>query len=168
LSHTWSQPEDEILFEDVINGIKDVENSDAFMKIRYACNQARDDSLDYCWIDTCCIDKSSSAELQESINSMFAWYQGAEICYVYLSDVIGQDDMDEFAKSRWFTRGWTLQELLAPFNLMFYNRNWQKLGTKQSRISEVSIITNIPKNILSCEDSIYSECVAERMKWASR
>ncbi|KAK4227164.1 HET-domain-containing protein [Podospora fimiseda] len=88
-------------------------------KIIKACEQAQKDGLDYVWVDTCCIDKTSSAELLEAINSMFRWYEKAEICYTYLSDVTPQsswnanDPGPEFSSSRWFTRGWTLQELLV-------------------------------------------------------
>ena len=114
LSHTWGSPEDEVLFEDMINGPEQAKRKPAFQKVDYTCAQARKEGLDYCWIDTCCIDKRSSAELQEAINSMFTWYQRATTCYAYLSDVTDALEDAQFENARWFTRGWTLQELLAP------------------------------------------------------
>jgi hypothetical protein len=69
--------------------------------------------LQYIWVDTCCIDKSSSAELLEAINSMFKWYQDAKVYYAYLADISktveGGFSKTAFVRSRWFTRGWTLQ-----------------------------------------------------------
>ncbi|KAI0672216.1 heterokaryon incompatibility protein-domain-containing protein, partial [Trametes maxima] len=93
-------------------------------KIRRVCEVARGDGYDLVWIDSCCIDKSSSEELSEAINSMYQWYSLADICYVYLSDVHDNDGSPEppssaFWKSRWHKRGWTLQELIAPKQVVF-------------------------------------------------
>src|SRR5450432_838940 len=121
LSHIWEA--EEVTFEDLQNGTGT--KKAGYNKIRFCGEQARRDSLQYFWVDTCCIDKSSSAELQEAINSMFRWYHNAGKCYVYLSDVsisgsIKNDQFSQwtwepaFRKSRWFARGWTLQELIAP------------------------------------------------------
>src|SRR5204863_8204286 len=126
LSHTW-QGEDEITFNDLTkNDAKDnAKDKAGYKKINFCAQQAERDGLRYFWVDTCCIDKSNSSELSEAINSMFRWYQNAAKCYVYLSDVLitqrrASNEFFElslesaFRASRWFTRGWTLQELLAP------------------------------------------------------
>ena len=108
LSHTWGAVDDEVLFEDLRN--KAGTEKSGYAKVWYCAKQARADGLEYCWIDTCCIDKSSSAELSEAINSMYQWYENAVVCYVYLADVV---TADQLAGSAWFTRGWTLQELIV-------------------------------------------------------
>jgi hypothetical protein len=118
LSHRWE--DEEVLFQDLESGR--AHSMPGYAKIRGCCRQARKDHFEYAWIDTCCIDKSSSAELSEAINSMFQWYKDSNVCYAYLSDVTGRGDRDqvlgEFARSIWFDRGWTLQELLAPNNVV--------------------------------------------------
>ncbi|KAF2232146.1 hypothetical protein EV356DRAFT_505539 [Viridothelium virens] len=108
-------------------------------KLSLASKQACTDGLDYIWIDTCCIDKSSSQELQESLESMYNWYQGAEVCYVYLSDVPRRNLED----SRWFKRGWTLQELIAPRHSIFFDSTWKRLATKASLAKIISNITGV-------------------------
>ena len=124
-------------------------------KIQFCGEQARRDGLQYFWVDTCCIDKSNAVELQEAINSMFRWYQNAVQCYVYLSDVStkkrkASDSSTEstwepaFRSSKWFTRGWTLQELLAPGPALvkFFSREGDYLGDKRTleqQINEIKI-----------------------------
>lgn len=98
-----------------------------FEKVEGSCHRAKLDGYEYIWIDTCCIDKRSSAELSEAINSMFAWYESANVCYAFLEDV---QDQAGLPTSRWFTRGWTLQELIAPHDVQFYNKNWEFLGDR--------------------------------------
>jgi hypothetical protein len=126
------------------------------------------------WIDSCCIDKTSSAELSEAINSMFRWYQNAQVCYAYLSDVPAIEDLDhyrkdsEFRRSKWFTRGWTLQELLAPEIVVFYNHDWVEIGTKALMSGVIRSITNIDRGFLMGESEIKPACVAQKMSWASR
>lgn len=113
LSHTWG--DEEILFADVENGT--ARRKRGYRKLVNCCKRAKMDGYQWVWIDTCCIDKSSSAELSEAINSMFRWYQNSQICYAYLADVksrsTSQDILDQFKSSRWLTRGWTLQELIG-------------------------------------------------------
>lgn len=180
LSHTWREGE-EVTFAEFENGTG--EHKAGYKKIRFTAQQAQRDSLRYFWVDTCCIDKSSSAELSEAINSMFRWYKNVKRCYVYLSDVSSNTSNHnpkyswrwrrEFKKSRWFTRGWTLQELLAPKDVVFYNRDWKKLGTKSRYARWISRITNIDMEALeessqSISERLESFSIAKRMSWASR
>lgn len=167
LSHTWG--EDEVLFADVGRGIDNGEKT-GYEKIRSSCKQAAAHGLGYVWIDTCCIDKSSSAELSEAINSMYSWYQKAKICYAYLADVptnVNTHDLNSaFAKSRWFRRGWTLQELIGPLNLIFFSRDWIEIGTKLTLKDVLAQITGINVGILTEAKELESASVALRMSWA--
>ena len=120
--------------------------------------------------DRCCIDKTSSAELSEAINSMYLWYQEAALCYAYLPDVPSNDPStlsSQLAESKWFTRGWTLQELLAPSTVYFYGEQWVELGTKASLHKTISRITGIPDRVLLM-DPLAKISVAMRMSWASK
>ncbi|CZR63854.1 uncharacterized protein PAC_13751 [Phialocephala subalpina] len=135
LSHTWGS--EEVSFQDWQDTSRRSQKA-GFAKIQGACDQAREDGLEYVWVDTNCIDKTSSAELSEAINSMFAWYRDATQCYVYLADVPdtaatlnsdrGLDEDDLFCRSKWFKRGWTLQELLAPEVIVFFSQDWKSIG----------------------------------------
>jgi hypothetical protein len=143
-------------------------------KIFNACLQARksNPSYQYLWVDTCCIDKSSSAELSEAINSMYQWYQNAEICYAYLEDVVesGQRTSildQELKNCRWFTRGWTLQELIAPETLLFFAKDWRLLGSKESLQHVISSITGISEEVLLKPKLLRTMSVARRMSWAA-
>ncbi|KAI4923577.1 uncharacterized protein J4E92_007551 [Alternaria infectoria] len=174
LSHRWE--DEEILFEDVMKvPISDTSNparaKRGFPKLQGTCALALRDGFDWIWIDNCCIDKSSSAELQEAINSMFRWYQEAQFCYAYLSDVSnGQAGLDvAFKESLWFTRGWTLQELLAPCSVEFYAADWTFIGSKASRAEEIATITGIAlaalQNVWAVQKDRY--LAAEKMSWAA-
>jgi hypothetical protein len=135
LSHTWR--EEEVTLQDIKTN--QATNLQGYEKISKACFVAAADGFDFIWIDTCCIDKTSSAELSEALNSMYRWYQEAEECYAYLADV-PHSSVDqaigftgpEFQKSRWFTRGWTLQELIAPLSVIFLDSEWKEIGTKSN------------------------------------
>ena len=169
LSHTWGNAE--ISFYDLLNYAESkLKESEGYEKISSCCALAAAEGHEYVWIDTCCIDKTSSAELTEAINSMYHWYQGAQKCYVYLADVCIGDDLEytmaekAFGQSRWFTRGWTLQELLAPKNLFFYDQNWRKLGSKSSLMVEISSATGILINHIH---DINDASIAQKMSWAS-
>ncbi|PMD36310.1 HET-domain-containing protein, partial [Hyaloscypha variabilis F] len=178
LSHTWG--EDEVTFRE-FDPILGPRRTSA--KLEGCCAQALADGYNYVWIDTCCIDKSSSAELSEAINSMFAWYKESDICYVYLSDVLSEkldssDVHSEFGTSRWFTRGWTLQELMAPEILEFYNASWHRLGGLNKIFGSISgdvdlesylqAITNIPREFIMGNKNLKMASIAMRMSWASR
>ena len=166
-SHTWE--EGEVLLADMERC--SAEDKAGYKKIRYSCAQAAAHGLHYIWVDTCCIDKSSSAELSEAINSMYSWYQKAEICYAYLADVPANVDTgtidSAFAKSRWFKRGWTLQELIGPSNLVFFSDDWVEVGKKSSLCSVLAKITGIDVGILTGVTDLESASVAKRMSWAS-
>jgi len=141
LSHTWGADIEEVTFKDLVEGTG--KSKTGYAKIRFCGKQADNDGLKYFWVDTCCIDKSSSAELSMAINSMFRWYRNAEICYVYLSDVTKSDEQSAFRESRWFKRGWTLQELIAPKSVEFFSRNKGRIGDKESLKLQIHEITGI-------------------------
>ncbi|KAJ9149779.1 HET-domain-containing protein [Pleurostoma richardsiae] len=186
LSHTWTK--DEVTFQEFPTLAR---NDPRLAKADGCCSRAGRDRIPYVWIDTFCIDKSSSAELSEAINSMYRWYRQSEICYVYLTDV--HDDStspgSSFWTSRWFTRGWTLQELVAPFIVEFFDSSWRSIGLKcENRVipalgdgfrrklggmngdlsETIMQITGIASSILRRSEPMQSTSVAERMGWASR
>ncbi|KAH8593057.1 heterokaryon incompatibility protein-domain-containing protein [Bisporella sp. PMI_857] len=170
LSHTWEG--NEITFQDIEGA--NVINDERCKKVRNTCTVAADHGFDYVWIDTCCIDKTSSAELSEAINSMYRWYQESGVCYAYLADVLSTADdhqsmarSSEFLNSKWFTRGWTLQELIAPSIVIFFDQKWREIGTKSSLRQPISKITGIPDSILLGDDDLECASVAQRMSWAS-
>ncbi|KAI9782388.1 MAG: hypothetical protein M1839_005261 [Geoglossum umbratile] len=142
-----------------------VANKKGSKKVKSCCSIARANGLKYIWIDTCCIDKTSSAELSEAINSMYRWYQEADVCYGYLADVPSKA---VFSGSRWFTRGWTLQELIAPSTVIFLDEEWKELGTKASLQQDVSDCTGILVGILSGDDDLETFSIAQRMSWAAK
>jgi len=183
LSHTWG--EEEITFRDFTElPHSQLALRKAYVKIEKCCLQALEWELEWVWIDTCCIDQQSSAELSEAINSMYQWYKHAAVCYAYLNDatcvqndfnigVENSSDMDAmrrektFQNSRWFTRGWCLQELLAPRNMQFFNTDWIYIGSKHSLKTFISAVTGIDEYGLFIPDlSVLS--VAHRMSWAAR
>ncbi|KAI0812046.1 heterokaryon incompatibility protein-domain-containing protein [Xylaria sp. FL0064] len=165
LSHTWG--DEEVSFRDwQYEPTKDIGEKAGFTKIKYCCDQAVSDGLEWLWIDTCCIDKSSSAELSEAINSMFQWYSNAAVCYAYLCDMTDDSELD-FAKSRWVTRGWTLQELIAPREVIFYSRSWQVLGTRSKLSEHLSKVTGIDEPFLMGR-SLEKASIAQRMSWAAK
>ena len=167
-SHTWDPAGDEVTYEEMMK----FERSEVttakpgYDKIVKTCEIARKNyNLPFVWIDTCCINKASSAELSEAINSMFRWYNDAWVCFAYLSDVTGSQL--SFHQSRWFSRGWTLQELIAPKDLVFFDRNWEFRGTKETMATHISMITGIPNQILDHSVELSEIPVAQRFSWAS-
>ena len=174
LSHTWGEDHQEVSFKDLTTGPR--RTISGYKKLRFCAEQAARDGLQHCWVDTCCIDKSNSVELQEAITSMFCWYQNAAKCYVYLSDVSttkrkAGDQSSEFTwgpafqVSRWFTRGWTLQELLAPASVEFFSSEGKLLGDKRTLERQIHDITEVP--VPALRGTPLSEfSVEERMSWA--
>jgi hypothetical protein len=189
LSHRWDA--DEVSYQDFLAGRK--KHTTGYAKIVACCSHAagqtwterkyRPDLFDYegitraidwVWIDTCCINKESSAELSEAINSMYRWYADAHVCYVYLSDVLIHRNLAEttsdLQKSKWFTRGWTLQELLAPFGLVFLDRKWRKIGTRSDFRNVISQVTGIAERHFKDLNGpfIPSASIIEKFSWAAR
>lgn len=197
LSHRWSN--DEATFKDFDRNVQ--QKRKGFEKIERCCEQAQRDGILWAWIDTCCIDKSSSAELSEAINSMWTWYKNCHSCYIYLGDVtwnMANDktvkrSLDAFEQSNWFTRGWTLQELLAPASgadrrghVYFFDRSWNVIAkdgawtgsaaaiVHRGVMDVVSSITRIQQQYLPWNkmtgrwQSVERVSVAKKMSWASR
>ena len=214
LSHTWSEDAaDEVTFQQfttIPHATLGQTQQLGFAKIQQTCRLALDKGLDWAWVDTCCIDKSSSAELTEAISSMWRWYGAAEVCFAFLADlelerrlaVQEKEDVDDepqekgingeaagmdaavrtktaaeqtaerlevFGRCRWFTRGWTLQELTAPRRLEFYNSRWDFFGEKSSMSAALSGVTRIRAAVLRWDDpgGLSTISVAERMSWAA-
>ncbi|KAF5363057.1 hypothetical protein D9758_012640 [Tetrapyrgos nigripes] len=191
LSHTWEN--EEVTFQDIQNivNLADTRNvqqltyedirafllsaqlpvKKGYTKVVQACVRARNSAFDWIWIDSCCINKESSAELSEAINSMYQYYENAAVCYVYLFDVSGKlhpkNPKSDFKRSKWFTRGWTLQELLAPAFISFFDKDWTKIGTRWSLRDLISVVTTIPIDVLEGR-SIDDYSVAQKMSWAAR
>jgi hypothetical protein len=172
LSHTWGL--DEVVFADLAKTPGDWQSKQGFEKIEFCAMQAKRHDLRYFWVDTCCIDKSDSVELQTAINSMFRWYRDAKRCYVYLPDVTSATVSnqqrtvtpweDALRQSRWFTRGWTLQELVAPNKVDFYSKERSWLGDKRTLEPLICEITGIPANALR-GTPLSDFTVAEREAW---
>ncbi|KAL2062087.1 hypothetical protein VTL71DRAFT_6353 [Oculimacula yallundae] len=175
LSHTWT-PGQEVTYEELLSG--GGKDKSGYEKIRFCGKQALQDGLLYFWVDTCCIDKSDSVELSTAINSMFRWYRNARKCYVYLADVsIPDHDTDTtveqstweaaFRASKWFTRGWTLQELIAPSTVDFFSKEGERLGDKHSLQQVINEITQIP--IEALQGNAFSDfSIADRQNWAAQ
>jgi hypothetical protein len=165
LSHTWG--EGEVSFEEI--SLPSRVSKNGFEKIAKTCQLARGHGLEFAWVDTCCIDKSSSAELTESMNSMWQYYLNAAICYVSLQDLPPDIPIEDgLAHCRWFTRGWTLQELLAPKKLEFYDMSWNYRGSKHDFVQTISDVARIPIEILRGQDAPADYSVAMKMSWAAR
>ena len=190
LSHRWE--DQEVSFYDWQHSRDEIKDKKGFLKIIHACEQAERDNLEYLWCDTNCIDKTSSAELSEAINSMFSWYRDSQICYAYLSDVpqLFPSDLDElqcygldlsqdlkdvngagasaFLRSKWFTRGWTLQELLAPCKVHFYSQEWTYIADRGQLAESISRAAHIDcKALMDDPKPLKNYSIAVRMSWAS-
>ncbi|KAL0932397.1 HET domain-containing protein [Colletotrichum truncatum] len=187
LSHTWG--DEEVTYQDILGDKSSLKDKAGYKKIRECCALARENGFQWVWIDTCCINKSSSAELSEAINSMFQWYREARVCYAYLIDVpslhyaaflayknlintpddqvdVFKEEKAIFMKSRWFTRGWTLQELLAPRQVLFYASDWSYIGTKDDLSGLIEEQTGISDLALG-SDSLQGFPVRTKMQWAA-
>ncbi|PMD20393.1 HET-domain-containing protein, partial [Hyaloscypha hepaticicola] len=181
LSHTWE--DEQVTFQELDrHHPRDLDLSErrlrqhiydttpkGYHKIWETCFLSKKRGFQHAWIDTCCINNDSSAELTESINSMFQWYQNAEECYVFLSDLPSETSAEEgFLKCKWFTRGWTLQELIAPKQVLFYNQAWKYVGSKATFCDLISEITNIDKRVLQGINAAWDFSTATRMSWAAQ
>ena len=179
LSHRWG--EQEVGYDEIVELAKrdeekrdEIRQRDGYRKILDSCKQAEKDGYEWLWVDTCCIDKRSSAELSEAINSMYRWYENAQVCYAYLHDVRDSSfpehsDYGTYANGwpEWFSRGWTLQEMIAPRNVQFFNKEWQHIGDKRTLRRTLNDITGVPEHILT--DGLYGNrpCIARIMSWAA-
>ncbi|KAL8869207.1 MAG: hypothetical protein Q9174_004443 [Haloplaca sp. 1 TL-2023] len=184
LSHRWGPRE--ITFKDIRK--RNAPPGPALRKIERCCRLARSRGIQWAWIDTCCIDDRSSAELSEAINSMYKWYQRSEVCFVFLSDVhftsaeilefknlcsTGHYEgykfspvWSSFINSIWFTRGWTLQELFAPETVEFFDAEWSEIGTRRDLVSPISEATKILPHYLQGWD-LSEISIATKMSFAA-
>ena len=189
LSHTWTlEPHKELELEDIRTAGTDVAKANVVQrnpKVRETCKLAQTSALSHAWIDTICIDQNSSSDKSEAINAMYRYYQEAKICFTHLFDVDGHgitltdpnpnqpdtDDMKavrkEFTDARWFKRGWTLQELLAPPRLLFYDKNWNLLGSRNELCNTIAGITRIEPGVLQDAQQMWACSIAKRMSWAA-
>ncbi|KAI6161760.1 heterokaryon incompatibility protein-domain-containing protein [Pisolithus thermaeus] len=181
LSHCWGDPKDEVQYTEIdslakIDVAGEMRKRSGYHKIRESCLQAFHDHLSWLWVDTCCIDKRSSAELSEAINSMYVWYANSDRCYAFLHDVTtntlpAERDSIELNKfngwPKWFSRGWTLQELIAPQDVHFFNRNWKCIASKRDSARALSVITRISVDVLEKGFSRSSTSVAQILSWAA-
>nr|OQO32608.1 hypothetical protein B0A51_00172 [Rachicladosporium sp. CCFEE 5018] len=204
LSHCWSQDrkDREVTYQDFLAGTN--REGQGWEKIKKCCEISKEDGYEWTWVDTCCIDKSSSAELSEAINSMWKWYSFSGRCYAFLEDCslelplpkicktpdFGLQDgprsafdvggewkktlshhelsqIDAFAASRWFTRGWTLQELLAPKEVLFYTKRRELIGKKSEMAALIAHSSGIAEAYIKKPQRLYEASVAQRMSWAA-
>ena len=178
LSHRWEN--EEVSFQDLTEAKPYSSKLRGWAKLEKFCSLARADGWEWVWMDTCCIDKSSSMELSKAINSMYQWYEEAQFCVAYLGDISvpKNDGMEgtkseissqrnarmEFCKSGWFKRGWTLQELLAPKEVVFYDKHWISIGTRHNLKPYISRATSIDVDHL---ENPQPASLAQKMSWAS-
>jgi ankyrin repeat protein len=176
LSHTWGPEHEEVTFRDLTEHDTTAKAKVGYRKLTFCASQAARDGLRYFWVDTCCINKLDAAELQEAINSMFRWYQNATRCYVYLSDVSKDastsDDRSqrwkpEFRQSRWFARGWTLQELIAPKSVEFFSKEGTMLGNKRSLEQTIQEITGVAVHAIR-GDALSQFSEEEILSWVTK
>ncbi|KAJ9143474.1 HET-domain-containing protein [Pleurostoma richardsiae] len=165
LSHTWEEGE-EVSFAEM--GDPACTRKRGYEKVAMTCKLAAESGIGYAWVDTCCIDKSSSAELSEAINSMFRWYQRSAVCYVFLSDLNAEVALhDALVQCRWITRGWTLQELIAPKDIIFFDKTWVQRGHKVDYLDVLQSATGIDIAVLKNTVSLSRLSVAQKMSWAA-
>lgn len=188
LSHTWG--EEEVTFQDMHQSR--ASGKLGYTKIAHTCDQAIKDGANFAWVDTCCINKESSAELSEAINSstdidsvngegsgafanhsirspVYRWYGAAKMCYAFLSDVAAfspQPTEQAFTSSRWFSRGWTLQELIAPKEVTFFGEGWSFIGTRSDLAGQISTRTGISLSAFNGRP-VERFNIATKMRWAA-
>ena len=182
LSHRWQEGK-EVGYEEMVGLAEmdqmkreEIRKLTGYQKILQSCKQAKKDGYKWLWVDTCCIDKRSSAELSEAINSMYRWYENSMVCYVYLHDINGssfptEPDTTRYPTSdgwpEWFSCGWTLQEMIAPSNVWFFNKDWKPIDNKKVLAHTLACITQVPECILMDGLSSNCPCVAQIISWAA-
>lgn len=170
LSHRWE--DGEVSYDDMPSPA--AHTMKGYAKIREFCAIARLKGYEYAWVDTCCINKKDFTEFNEAINSMFSWYRKSDLCMVYLSDFLNQREMNrespksQLSRSKWFTRGWTLQELIAPARVEFFDAQWRYFGNKRNLASIISYITGISEALLNGQRELRSYSCAQKMSWAAQ
>lgn len=165
LSHRWTWGGDEITYHDILTLDENVRTKRGHSKFAGACALAKTLGYNLIWDDTCCIDKTDSVELGEAINSMYRWYAESDLCIAFLEDVASAEQIEQ---SEWFSRGWTLQELIAPQRVQFYDTHWRFLGDKSSLSDVLVRRTGIPSDVLGNQKDPRDCSVAQRMSWAAR
>jgi hypothetical protein len=170
-SHRWQK--DEVLFTDVADPDRALSeatrNKSGFVKLETFCRVALEHGLQHVWIDTCCVDRNSSADVSETTNALFKYYAEAELCITYLDDIEDHPKDSYFLdRSMWFSESWNLPALVAPRDLHYYSQGWNKLGTKASLSRLTSQASRVPERVLVDPYSLDSICVAEKMSWAAR
>jgi hypothetical protein len=165
LSHTWEADDQEVKLNDIEN--RKGTHKTGYKKIEFCARQAQHDNIEYFWVDSCCIDQSSSAELSTAINSMYRWYQNSAKCYIYMADVSANSSSEWescFLGSRWFTRGWTLQELIAPRSTEFFSEEGMYLGNKEQLEDLIQEATGISNQVLQGYPPAQTS-IEERLSW---
>ncbi|KAF1914815.1 hypothetical protein BDU57DRAFT_520013 [Ampelomyces quisqualis] len=170
LSHTWGTDDEELTFQELQANTPGIQEKRGYAKLDFCATQASRDNLRYFWLDTCCIDKSNSAELAEAIVSMYSWYRNATTCYVYLPDFSiksneGGLPVDALRRCRWFSRGWTLQELIAPTKVEFFSKEGHRLGDRSLMAQHLQQVTGIRAEILRGDLALDGVSIEERMSW---
>jgi len=173
LSHCWFDDDDEVFFQDLLyQHSKAIDRKRGYAKLEAACRLALSMKIGWLWVDTACIDRSSTAELSESINSMYRWYSDSQVNLVFLGDLDGGLDLDQDAERRlrqckWMRRAWTLQELIAPRDSRFYDSKWTPVGNKQTLLSLLSAVTRVDKLVLEDPTCISAFSMGRRLSWAA-
>ncbi|KAF5371596.1 hypothetical protein D9758_003401 [Tetrapyrgos nigripes] len=170
LSHRWVHDE-EVNYRDFLELLSKTKKKSGYRKIKGACKQASLDGHHFIWIDTCCLDQDDSDDVARNINSMYSYYRNSTVCYTYLSDVYtpkyGFSKAGAWSDSGWFGRGWTLQELLAPRKVVFFNARWEFVGDKDQLKFPISRLTGIPSSVLDGSSSMEDIDLQERMAWCA-
>ncbi|KAI6043668.1 heterokaryon incompatibility protein-domain-containing protein, partial [Pisolithus marmoratus] len=186
VSHRWRDKQEdkqEVDYNEMVNLMDmqegergEVRRRSGYKKILASCKQAMNDRLEWLWVDTCCIDKRSSSELSEAINSMYRWYENSTRCYAYLDDVDNptfptEQNFERFGRFKgwpeWFSRGWTLQELIAARDVQFFNKGWAPIGNKRNLADTLEKITHVSKDILISGLDSGVRSAAQIMSWAA-
>ncbi|CAH0054339.1 unnamed protein product [Clonostachys solani] len=175
-AHMWSRPASaEVTFREMREDLASAQSKMCFTKIFNSCVIAKSHDLSWVWIDTCCIDKTSSADLSEAINSMYRYYRDSAECLVYLSDfsyyqpgASRAKKLEAIGQSRWFSRGWTLQELIAPKKRHFYDDNWEVIPGGADLLQTLAQAGNLPVTILEDRNQLPNISIADRMVMASK
>ncbi|KAF9472078.1 hypothetical protein BDN70DRAFT_763404, partial [Pholiota conissans] len=170
-SHKWLRGmPGEITYDLWNKGSLDPETA-GYQKLASFCRTAWEEyGITLAWMDTVCINKDSSSELDESIRSMYAWYERASICIVHLSET---QTITQIPHDSWFTRGWTLQELIAPKILNFYSSDWRRLTQYGNNDKQNNVVLSFIKQATTMSSwevtstSKHHVPLSRKMQWAA-